>query len=166
MPDAAVGRRLWARRFPTNPMLDCASTAPPGPTRPARPVSPQYLEEAEKARPPARLGREHGPVPLQRRRGPGVVFWHDQGLAACFPDAHLPTCAAGSDGDYEEVNAPQVLDPRAVGEASRSDWGGTKENHVRRAVLPARNAEDKRVTYQALKDPMNAQATCTLLSTA
>ncbi|MGY6709676.1 MAG: threonine--tRNA ligase [Rhizobiaceae bacterium] len=103
------------------------------------------LEEAEK-RDHRRLGREMDLFHFQEE-GPGVVFWHAKGwrmfqTLTAYMRRRL-------DGDYDEVNAPQVLD-HGLWETS-GHWGWYKENMF--AVQSAgEDAEDKRVF--ALK-PMN-----------
>ena len=103
------------------------------------------LEEAEK-RDHRRLGREMDLFHFQEE-GPGVVFWHAKGWKM-FQTlvAYMRRRLAE---DYQEVNAPQVLD-HSLWETS-GHWGWYKENMF--AVQSAGDdAEDKRVF--ALK-PMN-----------
>jgi threonyl-tRNA synthetase len=59
-----------------------------------------------------------------QEEGPGVVFWHAKGWTMF--QSSSPTCAAASRGDYEEVNAPQVLD-KSLWETS-GHWGWYREN--------------------------------------
>ncbi|MGE0583545.1 MAG: threonine--tRNA ligase [Flavobacteriaceae bacterium] len=103
------------------------------------------LEEAEK-RDHRRLGREMDLFHFQEE-GPGVVFWHAKGWTL-FQNlvAYMRRRLAG---DYEEVNAPQILD-KSLWETS-GHWGWYKENMF--GVQSAgEEAEDKRLF--ALK-PMN-----------
>ncbi|TWG61670.1 MULTISPECIES: threonine--tRNA ligase [unclassified Aminobacter] len=103
------------------------------------------LEEAEK-RDHRRLGREMDLFHFQEE-GPGVVFWHAKGWKM-FQTlvAYMRRRLAA---DYQEVNAPQVLD-HGLWETS-GHWGWYKENMF--AVQSAgEEAEDKRIF--ALK-PMN-----------
>jgi threonyl-tRNA synthetase len=103
------------------------------------------LEEAEK-RDHRRLGREMDLFHFQEE-GPGVVFWHAKGWKM-FQNL-VSYMRRRLDGDYQEVNAPQVLD-HGLWETS-GHWGWYKENMF--AVQSAgEEAEDKRVF--ALK-PMN-----------
>jgi threonyl-tRNA synthetase len=103
------------------------------------------LEEAEK-RDHRRLGREMDLFHFQEE-GPGVVFWHQKGWAM-FQEL-TAYMRRRLKGDYQEVNAPQVLD-KALWETS-GHWGWYKENMF--AVQSAGDeAEDKRIF--ALK-PMN-----------
>ncbi len=104
------------------------------------------LEEAEK-RDHRRLGREMDLFHFQEE-GPGVVFWHAKGwkmfqnLVSYMRrrlDAH----------DYQEVNAPQVLD-KSLWETS-GHWGWYKENMFK-VTTAGDDTEDDRVF--ALK-PMN-----------
>ena len=105
----------------------------------------RMLEEAEK-RDHRRLGREMDLFHFQEE-GPGVVFWHPKGwtlfqLLVAYMRRRL-------EADYDEVNAPQVLDT-SLWETS-GHWGWYKENMF--AVTCADpEAEDERVF--ALK-PMN-----------
>jgi threonyl-tRNA synthetase len=103
------------------------------------------LEEAEK-RDHRRLGREMDLFHFQEE-GPGVVFWHSKGWRMFQTlTAYMRRRLAA---DYEEVNAPQVLN-HSLWETS-GHWGWYKENMF--AVQSAGDeAEDKRVF--ALK-PMN-----------
>jgi len=103
------------------------------------------LEEAEK-RDHRRLGREMDLFHFQEE-GPGVVFWHAKGWRM-FQNliAYMRRRLAE---DYQEVNAPQVLD-HSLWETS-GHWGWYRENMF--AVQSAGDdAEDKRIF--ALK-PMN-----------
>ncbi|NGO51312.1 threonine--tRNA ligase [Allomesorhizobium camelthorni] len=103
------------------------------------------LEEAEK-RDHRKLGREMDLFHFQEE-GPGVVFWHSKGWKM-FQNLVSYMRRRLAD-DYEEVNAPQVLD-HSLWETS-GHWGWYKENMF--AVTTAdEEAEDKRVF--ALK-PMN-----------
>ncbi len=103
------------------------------------------LEEAEK-RDHRRLGREMDLFHFQEE-GPGVVFWHAKGWKMF--QTLVSYMRRRLDGDYQEVNAPQVLD-HGLWETS-GHWGWYKENMF--AVQSAgEDAEDKRVF--ALK-PMN-----------
>lgn len=103
------------------------------------------LEEAEK-RDHRRLGREMDLFHFQEE-GPGVVFWHQKGWAM-FQEL-TAYMRRRLKGDYQEVNAPQILD-KVLWETS-GHWGWYKENMF--AVQSAgEEAEDKRIF--ALK-PMN-----------
>ena len=103
------------------------------------------LEEAEK-RDHRRLGREMDLFHFQEE-GPGVVFWHAKGWKM-FQNL-VAYMRRRLEGDYQEVNAPQVLD-HGLWETS-GHWGWYRENMF--AVQSAgEEAEDKRVF--ALK-PMN-----------
>jgi threonyl-tRNA synthetase len=103
------------------------------------------LEEAEK-RDHRRLGREMDLFHFQEE-GPGVVFWHAKGWTM-FQNL-ITYMRRRLDDDYQEVNAPQVLD-HSLWETS-GHWGWYKENMF--AVQSAGDdADDKRIF--ALK-PMN-----------
>ena len=103
------------------------------------------LEEAEK-RDHRRLGREMDLFHFQEE-GPGVVFWHAKGWRM-FQNL-LAYMRRNIQDDYDEVNAPQVLD-NALWKTS-GHWGWYRENMF--AVTCAdEEAEDNRVF--ALK-PMN-----------
>ncbi|PLX37115.1 MAG: threonine--tRNA ligase [Hyphomicrobiales bacterium] len=103
------------------------------------------LEEAEK-RDHRRLGREMDLFHFQEE-GPGVVFWHAKGWRLFQSlTSYMRRRLAG---DYDEVNAPQILD-KELWEIS-GHWGWYRENMF--AVQSAGDdAEDKRIF--ALK-PMN-----------
>ncbi|MDK9695219.1 MAG: threonine--tRNA ligase [Siculibacillus sp.] len=103
------------------------------------------LEEAEK-RDHRRLGREMDLFHFQEE-GPGVVFWHAKGWSLFQSlTAYMRRRLAD---DYQEVNAPQILD-KVLWETS-GHWGWYRESMF--AVQSAGDeAEDKRVF--ALK-PMN-----------
>ena len=103
------------------------------------------LEEAEK-RDHRRLGREMDLFHFQEE-GPGVVFWHSKGWRM-FQNL-VAYMRRRLEADYEEVNAPQVLD-HSLWETS-GHWGWYRENMF--AVQSAgEETDDKRVF--ALK-PMN-----------
>ncbi|QKV17779.1 threonine--tRNA ligase [Oricola thermophila] len=103
------------------------------------------LEEAEK-RDHRRLGREMDLFHFQEE-GPGVVFWHAKGWRM-FQNL-LSYMRRRIEDDYDEVNAPQVLD-NSLWQTS-GHWGWYRENMF--AVTCADDeAEDNRVF--ALK-PMN-----------
>ena len=105
----------------------------------------RMLEEAEK-RDHRRLGRKMDLFHFQQE-GPGVVFWHSKGWKM-FQNL-LAYMRRRTEGDYEEVNAPQVLDSSLW--LTSGHWGWYRENmfSVRCAD---EEAEDKRIF--ALK-PMN-----------
>ncbi|MBS7542646.1 threonine--tRNA ligase [Ancylobacter oerskovii] len=103
------------------------------------------LEEAEK-RDHRRLGREMDLFHFQEE-GPGVVFWHPKGWSL-FQNL-VSYMRRRLKADYDEVNAPQVLD-HSLWETS-GHWGWYKENMFK--VQPAGNTEDNDRVY-ALK-PMN-----------
>jgi threonyl-tRNA synthetase len=103
------------------------------------------LEEAEK-RDHRRLGREMDLFHFQEE-GPGVVFWHAKGWRMF--QTLLSYMRRNIEDDYDEVNAPQVLD-NSLWQTS-GHWGWYRENMF--AVTCAdEEAEDNRVF--ALK-PMN-----------
>jgi threonyl-tRNA synthetase len=100
----------------------------------------RQLEEAEK-RDHRRLGREMDLFHFQEE-GPGVVFWHPKGWTV-FQEL-IAYMRRRLKGDYDEVNAPQILD-KALWETS-GHWGWYREN------MFATVTEDERVF--AIK-PMN-----------
>ncbi|MGO4174299.1 threonine--tRNA ligase [Bosea sp. TAF32] len=111
----------------------------------------KQLEEAEK-RDHRKLGREMDLFHFQEE-GPGVVFWHSKGWRL-FQEiiAYMRRRLAA---DYEEVNAPQILD-KSLWETS-GHWGWYQDNMfaVKSAAAfenPADAERDHRVF--ALK-PMN-----------
>ncbi|GAB4067449.1 threonine--tRNA ligase [Ancylobacter sonchi] len=103
------------------------------------------LEEAEK-RDHRRLGREMDLFHFQEE-GPGVVFWHPKGWSL-FQNL-VAYMRRRLKADYDEVNAPQVLD-KSLWETS-GHWGWYKDNMFK--VHPAGDTEDNDRVY-ALK-PMN-----------
>ena len=103
------------------------------------------LEEAEK-RDHRRLGREMDLFHFQEE-GPGVVFWHPKGWTLF--QALIAYMRRRLRGDYNEVNAPQVLD-KVLWETS-GHWGWYRENMFK-VQTAGDDAEDQRVF--ALK-PMN-----------
>jgi threonyl-tRNA synthetase len=100
----------------------------------------RQLEEAEK-RDHRRLGREMDLFHFQEE-GPGVVFWHAKGWTL-FQEL-ISYMRRRLKGDYQEVNAPQILD-KSLWETS-GHWGWYREN------MFATQTEDDRVF--AIK-PMN-----------
>jgi threonyl-tRNA synthetase len=106
------------------------------------------LEEAEK-RDHRRLGREMDLFHFQEE-GPGVVFWHPKGWNM-FQNLVSYMRRRLNEYDYDEVNAPQVLD-KSLWETS-GHWGWYKESMFKVLVAgDEAEAEDNRVF--ALK-PMN-----------
>jgi threonyl-tRNA synthetase len=103
------------------------------------------LEEAEK-RDHRRLGRELDLFHFQEE-GPGVVFWHAKGWSLF--QAIIAYMRRRLEGEYDEVNAPQLLD-KSLWETS-GHWGWYRENMFA-AQSAGDEAEDKR--WFALK-PMN-----------
>jgi threonyl-tRNA synthetase len=104
------------------------------------------LEEAEK-RDHRKLGREMDLFHFQEE-GPGVVFWHPKGWAM-FQQLIAYMRRRLSKLDYDEVNAPQLLD-KSLWETS-GHWGWYRE-----AMFMARSAGDETEDDQifAIK-PMN-----------
>jgi threonyl-tRNA synthetase len=104
------------------------------------------LEEAEK-RDHRKLGREMDLFHFQEE-GPGVVFWHSKGWTI-FQQLIAYMRRRLSKLDYQEVNAPQLLD-KSLWETS-GHWGWYRE-----AMFAARSAGDETDDDQifALK-PMN-----------
>jgi threonyl-tRNA synthetase len=103
------------------------------------------LEEAEK-RDHRRLGRELDLFHFQEE-GPGVVFWHAKGWSLF--QSILAYMRRRLEGEYDEVNAPQMLD-KSLWETS-GHWDWYRENMFA-AQSAGDEAEDKR--WFALK-PMN-----------
>ncbi len=111
----------------------------------------RMLEEAEK-RDHRKLGREMDLFHFQEE-GPGTVFWHSKGWTL-FQNL-VSYMRRRLSGDYEEVNAPQVLD-KSLWETS-GHWGWYQDNMfaVKSAAAfehPDDETRDQRVF--ALK-PMN-----------
>jgi len=105
----------------------------------------KQLEEAEK-RDHRRLGREMDLFHFQEE-GPGVVFWHAKGWTLF--QAIIAYMRRRLSGDYDEVNAPQMLD-KSLWETS-GHWEWYRENMFA-AQSAGDEAEDKR--WFAIK-PMN-----------
>ena len=105
------------------------------------------LEEAER-RDHRKLGREMDLFHFQEE-GPGAVFWHPKGWTIFQTlTAYMRRRLAG---DYQEVNAPQVLD-KHLWEIS-GHWGWYKENmFMARPAGDEAEHEDERI--YAIK-PMN-----------
>jgi threonyl-tRNA synthetase len=95
----------------------------------------------------AKLGREMDLFHFQEE-GPGVVFWHAKGWRMFQSLVGLYASPPGSK-DYEEVNAPQVLD-KSLWETS-GHWGWYRDNMFK-VTVAGDDADDERVF--ALK-PMN-----------
>jgi threonyl-tRNA synthetase len=103
------------------------------------------LEEAEK-RDHRKLGREMDLFHFQEE-GPGVVFWHAKGWSLF--QSIIAYMRRRLRGDYDEVNAPQMLD-KSLWETS-GHWEWYRENMFA-AQSAGDEAEDKR--WFAIK-PMN-----------
>jgi threonyl-tRNA synthetase len=105
----------------------------------------KQIEEAEK-RDHRKLGRELDLFHFQEE-GPGVVFWHAKGWSLF--QSIIAYMRRRLTGDYDEVNAPQMLD-KSLWETS-GHWGWYRENMFA-AQSAGDEAEDKR--WFAIK-PMN-----------
>ena len=105
----------------------------------------KQIEEAEK-RDHRKLGRELDLFHFQEE-GPGVVFWHAKGWTIF--QAVIAYMRRRLTGDYDEVNAPQMLD-KSLWETS-GHWEWYRENMFA-AQSAGDEAEDKR--WFAIK-PMN-----------
>src|ERR1700733_11394347 len=105
----------------------------------------KQIEEAEK-RDHRKLGRELDLFHFQEE-GPGVVFWHAKGWTIF--QAVIAYMRRRLTGDYDEVNAPQMLD-KSLWEIS-GHWEWYRENMFA-AQSAGDEAEDKR--WFAIK-PMN-----------
>jgi threonyl-tRNA synthetase len=105
----------------------------------------RQIEEAEK-RDHRKLGRELNLFHFQEE-GPGVVFWHAKGWTLF--QAIIAYMRRRLAGDYDEVNAPQLLD-KSLWETS-GHWDSFRENMFA-AQSAGDDAEDKR--WFVLK-PMN-----------
>jgi threonyl-tRNA synthetase len=103
------------------------------------------LEEAEK-RDHRKLGREMDLFHFQEE-GPGTVFWHANGWTI-FQEI-VGYMRRRLKGDYQEVNAPQLLD-KSLWETS-GHWGWFRENMFQ-ATSAGEETDDERVF--AIK-PMN-----------
>ena len=110
------------------------------------------LEEAEK-RDHRKLGREMGLFHFQEE-GPGVVFWHAKGWAM-FQQLIAYMRRRLEKLDYDEVNAPQLLD-KSLWETS-GHWGWYQENmFASKSAYAFMNPKDEAAEQRvfALK-PMN-----------
>jgi threonyl-tRNA synthetase len=105
----------------------------------------KQMEEAEK-RDHRKLGREMDLFHFQEE-GPGTVFWHAGGWTI-FQEI-VAYMRRRLKGDYQEVNAPQLLD-KSLWETS-GHWGWFRENMFQ-ATSAGDDTEDERV--YAIK-PMN-----------
>ncbi len=105
----------------------------------------KQMEEAEK-RDHRKLGREMDLFHFQEE-GPGTVFWHAAGWTI-FQEI-VAYMRRRLKGDYQEVNAPQLLD-KSLWETS-GHWGWFRENMFQ-ATSAGDDTEDERV--YAIK-PMN-----------
>ncbi|HEY2756320.1 MAG TPA: threonine--tRNA ligase, partial [Pseudolabrys sp.] len=105
----------------------------------------KQMEEAEK-RDHRKLGREMDLFHFQEE-GPGTVFWHANGWTI-FQEI-VAYMRRRLRGDYNEVNAPQLLD-KSLWETS-GHWGWFRENMFQ-ATSAGEHTEDERVF--AIK-PMN-----------
>jgi threonyl-tRNA synthetase len=128
--DREMLTRIYATAWATQPELDAYL---------------KMLEEAEK-RDHRRLGREMDLFHFQEE-GPGVVFWHGKGWTV-FQEL-VAYMRRRLREDYQEVNAPQVLD-KGLWETS-GHWGWYKENMFK-VQSAGDETDDERVF--ALK-PMN-----------
>ncbi len=103
----------------------------------------QQMEEAEK-RDHRKLGRELDLFHFQEE-GPGVVFWHAKGWTLFQTIiAYMRRRLAG---DYDEVNAPQMLDKALVGNVG--PLAVVSRKHVRGAVGGRRSGRQALVRHQA-----------------
>ena len=84
--------RLLARRC-QQPDAARASTAPPGPSR--RSSTPTSSSSRRPRSATTASSAARWTCSISRRRGPGVVFWHAEGLGA-VPGRSSPTCAGAS----------------------------------------------------------------------
>lgn len=111
----------------------------------------RQIEEAEK-RDHRKLGREMDLFHFQEE-GPGVVFWHSKGWRL-FQEI-LSYMRRRLAADYEEVNAPQILD-KSLWETS-GHWGWYQDNMFAvKSASAFENPQDKERDHKvfALK-PMN-----------
>lgn len=111
----------------------------------------KQIEEAEK-RDHRRIGREMDLFHFQEE-GPGVVFWHSKGWRL-FQEV-LTYMRRRLAADYEEVNAPQVLD-KSLWETS-GHWGWYQDNMFAvKSAAAFENPNDQECDHKvfALK-PMN-----------
>jgi threonyl-tRNA synthetase len=111
----------------------------------------KQIEEAEK-RDHRKLGRELDLFHFQEE-GPGVVFWHAKGWTIF--QAVIAYMRRRLTGDYDEVNAPQMLD-KSLWETS-GHWEWYRENMFA-AQSAGEEAEDKRwFTIKPMNCPGHVQ---------
>src|SRR3984893_12026323 len=111
----------------------------------------RQIEEAEK-RDHRKLGRELDLFHFQEE-GPGVVFWHAKGWSLF--QSIIAYMRRRLEGDYDEVNAPQMLD-KSLWETS-GHWGWYRENMFA-AQSAGDEAEDKRwFAIKPMKCPGHVQ---------
>ncbi len=133
-----------ARRFSKNPML----TRIYGTAFAKQDELDAYLKQMEEAekRDHRKLGRDMDLFHFQEE-GPGTVFWHASGWTI-FQEI-VAYMRRRLKGDYQEVNAPQLLD-KSLWETS-GHWGWFRENMFQ-ATSAGDDTEDERI--YAIK-PMN-----------
>ncbi|MBP2237913.1 threonyl-tRNA synthetase [Sinorhizobium kostiense] len=114
----------------------------------------QYLHvlaEAEK-RDHRRLGREMDLFHFQEE-GPGVVFWHGKGWRIF--QSLVAYMRRRLEGDYQEVNAPQVLD-KSLWETS-GHWGWYRDNMFKVTVAGDETDDDRVFALKPMNCPGHIQ---------
>jgi threonyl-tRNA synthetase len=110
------------------------------------------LEEAEK-RDHRRLGREMDLFHFQEE-GPGVVFWHAKGWKM-FQRLVSYMRRRLAEYDYNEVNAPQVLD-KSLWETS-GHWGWYRDNMFKVTVAGDETDDDRVFALKPMNCPGHVQ---------
>ncbi|MBB3607844.1 threonine--tRNA ligase [Rhizobium sp. BK602] len=109
------------------------------------------LAEAEK-RDHRRLGREMDLFHFQEE-GPGVVFWHGKGWRMF--QTLVSYMRRRLQGDYQEVNAPQVLD-KSLWETS-GHWGWYRDNMFKVTVAGDETDDDRVFALKPMNCPGHIQ---------
>ena len=109
------------------------------------------LEEAER-RDHRRLGREMDLFHFQEE-GPGVVFWHPRGWTI-FQEV-IAYMRRRLKGDYQEVNAPQLLD-KSLWETS-GHWGWFRENMFMARSAGEETGDDRIFAIKPMNCPGHIQ---------
>ncbi|WP_337269752.1 threonine--tRNA ligase [Oryzifoliimicrobium ureilyticus] len=109
------------------------------------------LAEAEK-RDHRRLGREMDLFHFQEE-GPGVVFWHGKGWRMF--QSLVAYMRRRLESDYQEVNAPQVLD-KSLWETS-GHWGWYRDNMFKVTVAGDETDDDRVFALKPMNCPGHVQ---------
>ncbi|MET0605803.1 MAG: threonine--tRNA ligase [Beijerinckiaceae bacterium] len=111
----------------------------------------RQIEEAEK-RDHRKLGREMNLFHFQEE-GPGVVFWHSKGWRMF--QSLIAYMRGRLAADYEEVNAPQILD-KSLWETS-GHWGWYRENMFKAQSAGDETKDDRIFALKPMNCPGHVQ---------